>query len=66
MAVRSRMLDNERCDWREILGAHDQCTMQRMAALPEVLCLTDTTELDFNGRAIAGLGPLSFEPRNRS
>ena len=45
------MLDNERCDWREILGAHGQCTMQRMAGLPVVLCLTDTTELDFNGRA---------------
>ena len=56
-----RMLDNERCDWREILGAHGQCTMQRMAGLPVVLCLTDTTELDFNGRATTGLGPLSFE-----
>jgi hypothetical protein len=26
-----------------------------------VLCLQDTTELDFNGQAIAGLGPLSYE-----
>ena len=60
-AAAYRMLENERCDWREILGAHSQCTMQRMAALPVVLCLTDTTELDFNGQTITGLGPLSFE-----
>ena len=60
-AAAYRMLDNERCDWREILGAHGQCTMQRMAQLPLVMRLTDTTELDFNGQTITGLGPLSFE-----
>ena len=63
-AAACRMLDNERCDWREMLEAHRQCTTQRMAALPVVLCLTDltdTTELDFNGQTITGLGPLSFE-----
>src|SRR6218665_1441812 len=26
-----------------------------------VLCLQDTTELDFNGQSIEGLGPLSYE-----
>ena len=60
-AAAYRMLENERCDWREILGAHSQCTTQRMAALPVALCLTDTTELEFNGQTITGLGPLSFE-----
>jgi len=55
-ATAYRMLDNERCDWREILGAHGQCTMQRMAQLPVVLCLTDTTELDFNGQTITRHG----------
>ena len=60
-AAAYRMLDNERCDWREVLDAHSQCTVQRMAALAVVLCLTDTTELDFNGQTITGLGPLSFE-----
>jgi len=35
--------------------------MQRMAAEKLVLCLQDTTELDFNGQTIEGLGPLSFE-----
>ena len=60
-AAAYRMLDNKRCDWREVLEAHSHCTTQRMAALPVVLCLTDTTELDFNGQTITGLGPLSFE-----
>ena len=32
-----------------------------MQAHPVVLCLQDTTELDFNGQRIAGLGPLSYE-----
>ncbi|EXJ15992.1 Mobile element protein [Imhoffiella purpurea] len=32
-----------------------------MAAHPVVLCLQDTTELDFNGQTIKGLGPLSYE-----
>jgi hypothetical protein len=60
-AAAYRMLDNPRCDWREILGAHCHSTTERMSALPVVLCLTDTTELDFNGQTIMGLGPLSFE-----
>ena len=60
-AAAYRLLDNKRCDWREILEAHSHCTTQRMTALPVVLCLTDTTELDFNGQTITGLGPLSFE-----
>jgi hypothetical protein len=32
-----------------------------MAAQPVVLCLQDTTELDFNGQQAKGLGPLSYE-----
>jgi len=32
-----------------------------MAIHPVVLCLQDTTELDFNGQGISGLGPLSYE-----
>jgi hypothetical protein len=32
-----------------------------MRACEVVLCIQDTTELDFNGQAIAGLGPLSYE-----
>ena len=32
-----------------------------MKEYPVVLCLQDTTELDFNTQAINGLGPLSYE-----
>ena len=60
-AAAYRMLDNERCDWREIIEAHGRCAVQWMAGLAGVLCLHDTTELDFNGQTIQGLGPLSYE-----
>lgn len=60
-AAAYRMLDNERCDWREVIEAHGRCAVQRMAGLPVVLCLHDTTELDFNGQTIQGLGPLNYE-----
>ena len=32
-----------------------------MREQPVVLCLQDTTELDFKGRQMAGAGPLSYE-----
>ena len=32
-----------------------------MAAHEVVLCIQDTTELDFNGQEASGLGPLSYE-----
>ena len=56
-----RMLSNDRFDWRDVLEPHTRCTMQRMAQESLVLCVQDTTELDFNGQTIAGLGPLSYE-----
>jgi hypothetical protein len=46
--------------WQSILAPHMRQTEARMRQHPVVLCLQDTTELDFNGRDIAGLGPLSF------
>ena len=60
-AAAYRMLGNERCDWREIIETHGRCAVQRMAGRSVVLCLHDTTELDFNGQTIQGLGPLSYE-----
>ena len=58
-AYRFRAGDED--DWRDILEPHRPCTQARMAEHPVVLCLRDTTELDFNGQGIAGLGPLSDE-----
>lgn len=47
--------------WQDILAPHMECTEARMRQHPVVLCLQDTTELDFNGQETAGLGPLSHE-----
>ena len=56
-----RFFNNEEIDWRAILGAHTDCARTRMAAHEVVLCIQDTTELDFNGQEASGLGPLSYE-----
>jgi len=56
-----RFLGNDEVDWRDIMAPHYAQTRQRIGAHAVVLCLQDTTELDFNGQDIAGLGPLSYE-----
>lgn len=58
-----RFLGNDEVDWRDIMASHYARTRQRMGAHEGVLCVQDTTELDFNGQDIAGLGPLSYEAR---
>lgn len=55
-----RFFADDDIDWRAILQPHWDSTQARMAEHAEVLCLQDTTELDFNGQAIAGLGRLSY------
>ena len=47
--------------WQSILDPHIAQTEARMRQHPVVLCLQDSTELDFNGQGIDGLGPLSYE-----
>ncbi len=47
--------------WQDILDPHISRTEARMRQHPVVLCLQDTTGLDFNGQSIDGLGPLSYE-----
>jgi hypothetical protein len=56
-----RFLSNDGVTWEGILTPHWQCSRERMAGQPVVLCLQDTTELDFNGQTTSGLGPLSYE-----
>jgi hypothetical protein len=57
-----RLLDNEAVEWRAVLGAHGEPTVARMSRENRVLCLQDTTELDFTSQpGIAGLGRLSYE-----
>jgi hypothetical protein len=49
-----RFLANDCYDGFDILEPHRECTLARMAEHPVVLCLQDTTELDFNGQEIKG------------
>jgi hypothetical protein len=56
-----RFFDNDSVDWRAILEPHWHRTQARMGEHTVVLCLQDTTELDFNGQRARGLGPLSYE-----
>src|SRR5512135_2181750 len=57
----SRLLDNPALEWRELLAVHTQRTRERMVGHPVVLCIQDTTELDFTTQpGIAGLGRLSY------
>lgn len=55
--------DKRGLDWEDILTPHIAKTEARMRQHAVVLCLQDTTELDFNGQEIAGLGPLCHEPQ---
>lgn len=56
-----RFFGNDEVEWAAILELYWQRTEQRMVAHSVVLCLQDTTELDFDGRRTTGLGPLSYE-----
>lgn len=56
-----RFLENDTVDWRDIMAPHWEKTQERMTEYPLVLCLQDTTEINFNGQQIEGLGPLSYE-----
>ena len=56
-----RFLSHKGVKWDDVMQAHWQASEQRIAQHPVVLCLQDTTELDYNGQQMAGLGPLSYE-----
>lgn len=61
-----RFIDQARSEkralgWQDILDPPHRTKRSPMRQHPVVLCLQDTTELDFNGQDIAGLGPLSDE-----
>lgn len=58
-----RFLRNTDVAWGDILAPHWARTQERMRTQPVVLCIQDTTELDFDGQEIAGLGPLNYEAR---
>jgi len=58
-------LAQDEVEWEAILAPHWRSAEARMHAHPVVLCIQDTTALDFNEQRIAGLGPLSYEAQRR-
>lgn len=59
-----RLLDNPKLDFRAVLRAHSDKVLARIRERERVLCLQDTTELDFSGRpSMAGLGRLNYDKR---
>lgn len=56
-----RFFSNEKVSADLVLAPHTEATLVRCRQEAVVLCVDDTTELDFNGRQdIVGLGPLSY------
>jgi len=56
-----RFLGNEQIEWQNVMQPHWERTAARAGQFPVVLCIADTTELNFNGQEMEGLGPLSYE-----
>jgi len=58
-----RFYANENVTWDKLLKAHTGQVEQRInvSKEPVILCLQDTTELDFNGQETEGLGRLSYD-----
>ncbi len=55
-----RLIEHEDVDWRDLMAPHWDKALQRMAGEAVVLCIQDTTELNFNGRQTQGLGRLTY------
>lgn len=56
-----RLLAHEAVTWEQVLAPHWACSVERMRRQPVVLCVQDSTELDYTAQpGIAGLGPLSY------
>jgi len=56
-----RFFAHEDIEWPDILAPHQQQTQARIREHAVVLCIDDTTELDFNAQEIEGLGRLSYD-----
>ncbi len=57
-----RFFDNPKVTAESVLAPHRAATRERMAEHALVLCVQDTTELDYSGQTqTQGLGPLTYE-----
>jgi hypothetical protein len=56
-----RWLAHENVAWESVLAPHWDCSVARMREQPVVLCVQDSTELNYTAQpGIAGLGQLSY------
>ena len=59
-----RLFDQDVVTAEAVLAPHTACTEERLREHPRVLCIEDTSELDYTKKkGIAGLGPLNLESR---
>jgi hypothetical protein len=58
-----RFYSNESFTYHDLIQPHYDSTEERIrvSGSPIILCIQDTTELDFNGQQIEGLGRLSYD-----
>jgi hypothetical protein len=56
-----RFVGNEEVEWTGMMQPHWDRTAARIQQHAVVPCVADTTELDFKGQDMEGLGPLSVE-----
>jgi len=59
-----RLFDQAKVTAEKVLAPHIARTLERLREHPRVLCIQDTSELDYTGKTdIEGLGPLNYESR---
>ncbi len=59
-----RFLDNDKVTSDKLIDPHKECTLERVSEEPVVLCIEDTSEIDYTKKTdIVGLGPLNYETR---
>ena len=59
-----RLFDHAEVSAEKVLAPHIGCTVERVREHPRVLCIEDTSELDYTAKGdIRGLGPLNYETR---
>lgn len=59
-----RLFDNDKVTMEKVLASHERATMARIGQQAVVLCLEDTTEVDYSDKKeTTGLGPLTYEAR---
>jgi len=60
-----RLFSNQNVTGERVLEPHRDATLERMKDFPVVLCIQDTTELDYTSKPqLQGLGPLTYPSSN--